>query len=116
MRLEGSNLEDEIESQVRAYKELKNCSSIIASISPEFFFGFCDNLVSGYEKANNERDGIYEDYQDLGKEKLRYETKVESLMHEIIELITDKEIKKGISSKVKLDRIQQLLETFLEEE
>lgn len=35
------------------------------------------NLINKYEELIKERDGIYADYQDLGKEKLKLEEKCE---------------------------------------
>ena len=36
-----------------------------------------ENLINKYKELEKERDGIYADYQDLGKEKLKLEEQIE---------------------------------------
>lgn len=47
-----------------------------------------ENLINKYKELKKERDGIYADYQDLGKEKLKLEEKCEE-QEKMIELMGD---------------------------
>lgn len=40
-----------------------------------------ENLINKYKELEKERDGIYADYQELGKEKLELEEKLDNVFH-----------------------------------
>ena len=47
-----------------------------------------ENLINKYKELEKERDSIYADYQDLGKEKLKLEEKCEE-QEKMIELMAE---------------------------
>lgn len=58
------------------------------SVGTQFrFLRRIENLINKYKELLKERDGIYADYQDLGKEKLKLEEKCEE-QEKIIELMS----------------------------
>ena len=68
-----------------------------------------ENLINKYKELEKERDDIYADYQDLGKEKLKLEEKYKELkckMGTISEICVD-ESKCHITSKEAVEEIRK---------
>ena len=57
------------------------------------------NLINKNKELEKERDGIYADYQELGKEKLELEEKCEE-QEKIIELMNEYILKEYISPEI----------------
>jgi hypothetical protein len=69
------------------------------------------NLINKYKELVKERDGIYADYQDLGKEKLRLEEKCEEQKKNYRNLLSSAEILKEASEEQ--EKIIELMAEYI---
>lgn len=109
----GIKNETNVNKLVDIFNNLKRHKEIIGKIDPEFFFNFGEVLIKAYKIVTDERDSIYNDYQDLGKELHIYEEnsvsnlKINALIKQIEAAI---DFSKTDKSKTKVNKIDQQTE------
>lgn len=87
-----------MEEDIKILEELKNVTVTFITDKERQAI---ENLIKGYRELEEERNGIYADYQDLGKEKWKADEAIIFLTERLENSISKSKIKEKIEKIIK---------------
>lgn len=93
-------LENMLNKESNIYKTNKRGNKEIKFEVNSNYYKALENLINGYRELEKERDGIYEDYQELGKEKWKADESIIFLIERLEERINNSIPKSKIKEKI----------------